>query len=241
MKKIMIATVLLASLTTVQAQENSKTRAPKDAGAMEQRSQDRAEKQTDTMVQELGLDKGQAAKVKAINERFTSSLMEMRNSGMSEDARKERSQALRQQHNAELKAVLTPEQFEKFKAQGKERRAERGDQMNDPDPAKMQEHAAMRAEKRTSTMTEELGLSADQSSKVEAINATYAASMAKLKQAGLDEDARKEQMKQLRETRDADLKAVLTPEQHAKMLELRKAKHAEGKEKQQEMKKPHNE
>lgn len=247
MNKLMTTAVLLASLTTASAQEHTKTRQAKDPAAMEQHAQERAGAQTGTMVEELGLDKDQAAKVKAINEGFTTSLMQMRKEGLTEDARKEKSKALHQQHNADLKAVLTPEQFEKLQALGKAKRAERGEGMKEMDPAKMQEHAAQRAEKRTEAMTEELGLNDEQSAKVESINGTFTAGMAKLKQSGVDEDARKAQMKSLRETRDAELKSVLTAEQYSKMMEQRRAKRAEGMERHQEMKKhnetkkPHNE
>ena len=185
-------------------------------------------------------------KVQAINTRFNTALAEMRTSTLTEEQRKARSKSLRDQHQADLKEVLTPEQFAKMQSMVQERRDERQGEMRN-DPAKMQEHAAERAEKRTDAMTEDLGLNKDQTNRVQTINATFAAGIAKLKTGGSEDADHKTQMKALREQRDGELKAVLTAEQYTKMMEHRKAKQAEGLQRHGEMKKrdpakkPHNE
>lgn len=108
------------------------------------------------------------------------------------------------------------------------------------DPAVLEQRATERADKRTATMTEELGLTAEQTTKVDAINERHAKAVAQLRQAGLVEEARKERMKVLRNSRDNDLKQVLTAEQYDKMLALRKErKEAEGAEGADKL--PHNE
>ena len=93
--------------------------------------------------------------------------------------------------------------------------------------------AEMRAEERTEQMTTELGLNAEQTTKVEAINARFAKSMTELRAAGLDDTARKARASALRDGRDHDLKGVLTAEQYEKMLTLRKEKKAEGMQRKQ--------
>lgn len=108
------------------------------------------------------------------------------------------------------------------------------------DPAVVEQRAAERAEKRTGMMVEELGLTTDQAAKVEVINDRSAKAIAELKQAGLDDEARRTRMKVLRDSRDKELKAVLTPEQYEKMLVLRKEKKDEHQEKK-DAKAPHNE
>lgn len=244
MNKLMITTVLLASLTTVSAQKQATPAKAKPT--MEQRTEERSEKQTEAMTSNLGLDKDQSTKVLGINTRFNTAMAEMRKTNLSEEERKSRSKALREQHSAELKGVLTPEQFTKLQTLEQERRVERqGEKGNDP--AKLQERAADRAEKRTDAMTEDLGLNEDQTNRVQTINGTFAASVAKLKNTDQDAAGNKEQMKKLREQRDLELKGVLTAEQYTKMMEQRKAKQAEGLQRRGEMqkrdpaKKPHNE
>ncbi|MBL7951480.1 MAG: hypothetical protein JNM62_07140 [Flavobacteriales bacterium] len=107
------------------------------------------------------------------------------------------------------------------------------------DPAVMEQRANERAEKRTATMAQELGLNAGQTEEVKMINERFAKEVAQLKQAGGNEEARKARLKILKDTRDRDLQSVLTAEQFNKMLELRKAK-KEGHD-DDEVKAPHNE
>lgn len=213
---------------------------------MEQRAEERSDRQTETMTTNLGLDKAQSEKVQGINARFNKALAEMRQTNLSEDERKARSKALRDQHHADLKEVLTPEQFAKMQNLVQERRDERQGEKHS-DPAKMQERAADHADKRTDAMTEDLGLNEDQTNRVHTINGTFAASVAKLRSADQDADANKEQMKKLREQRDSELKGVLTADQYTKMMEQRKSKNLEGLQRREHMQKrdpankPHNE
>jgi hypothetical protein len=95
------------------------------------------------------------------------------------------------------------------------------------DPVKMEERAQERAEERTAELVSQLGLNEDQAQRVGIINNDFAKAMTDIRTAGLDEAARKEKMKGLRNQREADLKAVLTEAQYTKLLELRKAKRAE--------------
>ncbi|MEO8590865.1 MAG: hypothetical protein ABI432_15925 [Flavobacteriales bacterium] len=96
-----------------------------------------------------------------------------------------------------------------------------------------QPQAGDKAVQRTADMVTELGLTAEQTPKVEAINGRYAKSMSDLKAAGLDEQAQKVRASALRDGRDHDLKGVLTAEQYEKMLTLRKEKKAEGMQQKQ--------
>lgn len=100
-----------------------------------------------------------------------------------------------------------------------------------------------RATDRTEKMTTELGLNADQKAKVQAANLAFTQALATTKEEGADKEAMRAKAKELKVQRDAELKGILTPEQFAKMEELRKAKHTEMKEKKKAQKsgKPHNE
>ena len=93
---------------------------------------------------------------------------------------------------------------------------------------------SVKAETHTDVMVKELGLSAEQTPKVEGINTRFAKAMSDLKATGLDEASMNKRASVLRDGRDRELKGVLTPEQFEKMLTLRKEKHAEGMERKQE-------
>ena len=238
MKKLMITTALLATLTAVNAQDSRPPKSEVDPAVKEQKHAERIADRTESMIKELGLNADQATKVRAMNATLGENMRSLKNSEMSEEDRKTKMKALREGYKTELATVLTPEQQKQLKEMREEDRAER---KQDMDPAKMEARATERADRLTEEMTVELGLSADQQAKVETINGTYAASMAKLQQAGLDEAARKERMKAMRQDRDKELKAVLTPEQFSTMMELRKQKHTDSKGGHPGSKKPHNE
>ncbi len=86
--------------------------------------------------------------------------------------------------------------------------------MQDKDPKAM-------AEARTARMTEKLSLSPDQVEKVSEINYRHAEKMVAIKQEQ-DMETKKSAMKELREWRQGELKAVLTAEQIARMEEMKK-------------------
>jgi protein CpxP len=86
-----------------------------------------------------------------------------------------------------------------------------------------------KAKHRTEVMTKELGLNADQQAKVLEINTNYSRSMAGVKQISREED-RKLRGDVLKQKRDERLQLVLTPEQYAKMQELREKKKEDKKE-----------
>ncbi len=128
MKKMLIAALLFATLTTVNAQGTTSTaNATKDPAVMEQRAAEKAEKRTEEMTTELGLDADQTAKVKVINDRFAKSMAELKQAGLKEDAQKERGKVLRRSRDNELKAVLTADQYEKMLVLRKEKKAEHSD------------------------------------------------------------------------------------------------------------------
>lgn len=98
-------------------------------------------------------------------------------------------------------------------------------------PGKEQKTPEERAKRHTERMTQELGLTAEQSAKVGDINLRYVDVLADLKASGQDKEVMKEQGKALRDKRDEELKLVLTAEQYAKMMTLREQKRKEAKAK----------
>jgi periplasmic protein CpxP/Spy len=97
-----------------------------------------------------------------------------------------------------------------------------------------------RAQHRTEWMTKELGLSAEQIAKVNPVNITYARAMSEVG-AMQDEAAKKTRTKALRDKRDADLKAILTPDQFTKLGTLHEQRSGESKDKEGKKGKAHGE
>jgi len=87
-----------------------------------------------------------------------------------------------------------------------------------------------RAAKRTEQMTKDLGLSSEQVAKVNTINLNFARYSSDVEAAGKGADV-EGRTKALKAKRDAELKAVLTPEQYTKYEEIRAKKQADKKSK----------
>ena len=87
-----------------------------------------------------------------------------------------------------------------------------------------------RAAKRTEQMTKDLGLSSEQVAKVNTINLNFARYSSDVEAAGKGADV-EGRTKALKAKRDAELKAVLTPEQYTKYEAIRAKKQADKKSK----------
>jgi len=125
MKKMLLATVLFATVTTMNAQEKTAPAKPtKDPAVQEQRAAEKADKRTETLTKELGLSADQTAKVQVINDRFSRSMMDLHRTKLTEEAAKERGNVIRQDRDSELKAILTEEQYARMLAVRKEKKAE---------------------------------------------------------------------------------------------------------------------
>jgi hypothetical protein len=92
--------------------------------------------------------------------------------------------------------------------------------------AKAQDRQMPTAETRASKMTEwmktNLNLTADQLSKVQELNMKYAVKMDSLRNSGLEKQDRFAAMKTDSESRDSELKGILTSEQYATYQEKKK-------------------
>lgn len=87
--------------------------------------------------------------------------------------------------------------------------------------------AEEKAQRRTERMTTDLGLSADQKTKIAEINLNYAKAMVPV-MAIENEKSRNGRADYLKESRDRGYESTLTPEQYKKYMDLRaekKAKH----------------
>lgn len=217
-KSFLFAALLAFAFTTAQAQGKG----GKDFDPVKH-----AEKQTAMMTEKLGLSADQAAKVKAINLKYAEKAKADNPTGDKAKS-KEAHKAMRAEKQAEIKKVLTADQAAKWEQMMAERKGKgrghgegkaKGAGRGDFDPAK-------RAEMQTARMTEKLGLSADQSAKVKAINQKYGekAKATHDANAGADKGKMKAAHQTLRAEHDAEIKKVLTKDQAAKWEQM-KAEH----------------
>ncbi len=109
----MIVAVLASMTLAAQAQEKEK-RTP----------QERAKARTEHMTKELALSPEQQAKVEAINLKYADQVEAVRSEREAErTAKREAAKAMHDAHDAEMKAVLTADQYTKWVAKKQEAKA----------------------------------------------------------------------------------------------------------------------
>lgn len=101
------------------------------------------------------------------------------------------------------------------------------------------EDAATRAARRTEHMRTTLQLTEDQVTRVQAINLKHAEAVEAARAA--DKVQRDQERQELRAAYDADLKAVLTPEQYERLLEQRRKQTEKREERPAQQRPPHQE
>ena len=99
----------------------------------------RAEQQTTLMTEKLSLSEAQAAKIKDINLKYAEKSKAMREANTNGDrtAMRDQMTALRTEQDAELKSMLTSDQWaawEKVRAEQRASRGDRGNNMNQAPP-----------------------------------------------------------------------------------------------------------
>ena len=88
-----------------------------------------AKRQTEELTKELGLNKDQAKKVLELNTKSMEKMSEMRGQmrdGGNREAMREKMQKQREEQNAEMKKILTEDQYKKYEKYLEERRSRRG-------------------------------------------------------------------------------------------------------------------
>jgi hypothetical protein len=214
MNQPLFTAILCASI--VSGSLNAQTHArERDPARTEERAHERARESTDMLVRELGLNDEQAMKVGGINSGFAKEMAALRTEGLDEAARKDRSRSLRRQRAAELKAVMTEEQYGRMKELEEAGRKERKAQGGSPG-------RGTKLHGKDGEFMPKLGLSDDQTKRVSAIDTRYADGMRELRAAHPDDTAHKAKAKALRAQRESDLRNVLTEEQFKKLVLLRK-------------------
>jgi len=114
MKKLILSLIAILTITlTMEAQRQQRG----NMGTPEEM----AKKQTERMKEDLSLNEDQITKVSAINLKYNKKFKEMRkNASGDRTAMREAMMTVRKERNAEMKKVLTEEQYEKMLAKEKE-------------------------------------------------------------------------------------------------------------------------
>lgn len=138
MKKVILMTLLATMTAAAQAQDK-----------VQKTPQERAHARAERMARELGLSPEQQAKVEAIDLKYAEQARALRaeDEAQREAMRKEgKGKAIREGREAELKAVLTPEQYTKWQAKREEMKA-RHMEKRKPMPGDVKEKKELNEEK----------------------------------------------------------------------------------------------
>lgn len=208
MKKIILSALVLSMAFAVQAQET-----PEKKGDRHHSMDKRKHHRGGMDMQKLNLTEEQKASFKSQHENYRKQMEELKkNQTITVGESKTRAENIRKEHKAKIDGILTSDQkaqLQKMKAEGKEK------------------HAAM-AKQRGERMKTELGLTDEQSAKLQSNRKAMGEKMKALREnKSLTDEQKKEQMKELMKQQKENMKSVLTEEQLKKLQET-KHKRPEG-------------
>ena len=179
--------------------------------------------------QKLNLTESQKTELKAINDDFKKQMAELKkNENITVKEQKEKRKAITDQHQAKIQGLLTAEQKTKLEQLKQEHKNKRHDGAKKGDrKGKRGDHKEMMAKMKT-----ELGLTDDQTKKMEAARADFSAKAKAIKEnTSLTDAQKKEQFKELASKQKETTKSILTKEQQDK-LESMRSSHRQHKAKQ---------
>jgi len=158
-------------------------------------------------MQKLNLTEEQKATFKSQKENFRKQMEELKkNETLTLGEAKKRAENIRKEHKAKMEGLLTNDQktqLQKIKAEGKEK------------------HAAM-GRQRGERMKTELGLTDEQSAKMQSNRKAMGEKMKALREnKSLTDNQKKEQMKELMKQQKENMKSVLTEDQLKKLNEIK--------------------
>ncbi len=161
------------------------------------------------VMKELNLTEDQQAKIKSLNEDFRIKFNAVRDdSSLTKDSKRAKMKELSETKKNQFQAVLTPEQQAKMK----ELRGKRSDNYK-----KGRKDMAKRGHNRM-----DLNLTEDQKSKMQDLRKDYRDKMQALKDdTSLSKEMRSEKRKELANTHKSEIRSLLTPEQQAKIKDVK--------------------
>jgi Spy/CpxP family protein refolding chaperone len=198
MKKLILSAFVLAVATmSVQAQDQPHRKQGRHGGRHHKEA-----------FHKLNLSEEQKTKFKTLNEDFRKQMQELKkNDNITVKEWKSKMSSLRTDHRTQMQGLLTTEQKAQLEKTKQDRMA-----------ARKAGHEA-----RMEKMKTRLGLSADQVEKMKASRTELGAQMKALHEnKSLNEEQKKEQMKELRKKQKDSFKSILTEDQLKKLHEKQK-------------------
>lgn len=172
-----------------------------------EKTKGRHHQQGGKMMKELNLSAEQKAKFQSIKEAEKKEMQALKADGKTEDDKTARKE-IHDKYKMQYQEVLTAEQKAKHKV-GK------GDKFG-----------KSHGKEGGPGFTQELNLTADQKAKAASLNSEFKTKMDAVRNNNtLSKDEKKAQTRSITEAHRTNLKAILTPEQAARMTSLRKGKH----------------
>lgn len=201
MKKIILSAIVLSITLALHAQEIPERKAEKHK-MMERQKHHRG-----MAIHQLNLTDDQKEKFKSQREGFRKQMEDLKkNDNITVKEWKNKAESLRKENKETMGRILTSDQkaqLEKMKAEGKVK------------------HEAI-AKQRGEKMKTHLGLSDEQSAKLEITRKEMGEKMKSIRENKLfNEEQRKEQMKELMKNQKENMKSILTEEQLKKLKETR--------------------
>jgi Spy/CpxP family protein refolding chaperone len=198
MKKIILSVLVAAAVvTTSMAQDIPERKRP---GHEMKRKHHRGDE-----FKKLNLSEDQKAQFKALNEENRKQMAELKkNDNITVKEWNSKKEALRKDHREKMQTLLTTEQ----KAQLEKSKMDRKEKMGERSTARMDK------------MKTSLGLSDDQSAKLKSNRTAMQEKMKSIREnKSLDDQAKKEQVKELMKKQKEDMRSILTEEQLKKLDE----------------------
>lgn len=215
LKSLGLIGLSLMSFTLVVAQEKKAERTPEE----------KAEKMTIKISEELGLDANKTKELKVLNENFVRDMQRIKSDPtLEKKAYNREAKALKDDRKVNLKKLLSEKEYAEYESLEAKKIARHTEKkkMNSTPPSD-------RAANRTKKMTEHLSLTPDQIKKITPLNESAEMKIEAIKKDdALSEEKKKELIKVNRKEQIKALKSILTEEQLIKLKEAKKSHHRKG-------------
>ena len=175
-------------------------------------------------MKELNLTDAQKIQMKANREEMRAKMDKIRQDAtLSEDQKKAKMDALRNEQKQKMESILTPEQKTKFQ------------EIRKNNPGRQDTSGRSEGRESKMKMKEELGLSNDQASQLKTLHQSAKSKIEAIKNnSTLTESAKKDQIKAIRESTKTQRKTILTADQEKKMEEMKHHRKGHGKWKEKD-------
>jgi Spy/CpxP family protein refolding chaperone len=201
MKRNVAAAIAMMIATTIYAQQKENVHPRHQRG--------------ESMSKVLSLDDEQTETIKGIHKKYADKFGAIRmDSTMSREDKRSAGHSLRNEKDAEIKSILTPEQNKKWRTYETERAEQRKEQRE----KFMKEHEAR--------MKTELSLSDDQAAKMKSANENFKTKIQELKK---DDKADREAFKKLKSEHESTIKSILSEDQFKKWKDHKSEMHKKGR------------